>query len=494
MTPTATTATTADTTSATTPEIGHLIAGRTTTGGTFRDHRDPGRLSEVVARIAVGTPADVDRAVEAAHEAYLSWRAVAPAERASRLLEAAEALAGSADELAPLLAREHGGVLWEARTDFALGAGVLQHTASLTEQFFTPVEHDDEQSFIRVEKMPRGVVAAIVPWNMPIVLTMMKLAPALATGNTLVLKPSPFASAALTTALRRMAEVLPAGVINVVHGEGDVGEALTTHPLVRKIGFTGGTGTARHVMAAAAGSIRNITLELGGNDPAIVLDDADVDRTLDRMLAGVFTRSGQICFAVKRIYVPRPMHDAFVEALCARVGEYVVGHGLSEGVSFGPLATQDQYEKVRRLIETTRASGADVVELGRLAEGLDAGDGYYVLPHVVRDAQHGAEICSCEQFGPIIPVIAYDDEEQVIGWANDSEYGLGSSVWTADPARGLAVASRIEAGSTFVNTHSFESLDLRMPFGGIKQSGIGREFGEAGMAEYVEEHAIRLLK
>ncbi|WP_128970278.1 aldehyde dehydrogenase family protein, partial [Rhodococcus opacus] len=304
----------------------------------------------------------------------------------------------------------------------------------------------------------------------------------------------PFASAALTIAMQRLAEVLPTGVINVVHGDGDVGQALTTHPLVRKIGFTGGTATASQVMAAAAGSIKNITLELGGNDPAIVLDDADLEATLDRMLTGVFTRSGQICFAVKRIYVPRALHDRFVDALITRVGDYVVGHGLDEGVSFGPLATQNQYEKVRGFIETAKASGAEVVELGRLAEGLDAAEGYYVLPHVVRDVEHGSEICGCEQFGTIIPVIAYDDEEQVIAWANDSEYGLGSSIWTADPERGLAMASRIEAGSTFVNTHSFESLDLRMPFGGIKQSGIGREFGEAGMAEYVEEHAIRLLK
>ena len=475
-------------------QIGHLINGEMTSGDNFRDHRDPGRLTEVVARLAVGTPADVDRAVEAAHQAYLSWRTVAPAERAGKLLEAAEVLSGSAEELAPLLVREHGGVLWEAQTDFALGAGVLQHTASLTEQFFVPVEYDDETSFIRIEKMARGVVAAIVPWNMPIVLTMMKLAPALATGNTLVLKPSPFASAALTLALQRMAEKFPAGVINVVHGDGDVGQALTSHRLVRKIGFTGGTETAKHVVKAAADTIKNVTLELGGNDPAIVLDDADIEATLDRMLAGIFTRSGQICFAVKRIYVPREMHDRFVDAMIARVQDYVVGHGLTEGVNFGPLATQAQYEKVRGFIESTRATGAEVVELGRLAEGLDAADGYYVLPHIVADVEHGSELSGCEQFGTIIPVTAYDDEEQVIAWANDSEYGLGSSVWTSNPERGLTMASRIEAGSTFINTHSFESLDLRMPFGGIKQSGLGREFGEAGLAAYAEDHAIRLLK
>jgi acyl-CoA reductase-like NAD-dependent aldehyde dehydrogenase len=285
-----------------TPQIGHVIGGRMMAPEGIRDVPDPGRLDDVVAQVAVGTADDVDRAVRQAHNAFTTWRSTPPEERAQKLLAAADILSGSAEELAPLLVREHGGVLWEAQTDFALGTGVLQHTASLIEEFSRPIQYDDEQSFISVERMPRGVAAAIVPWNMPIVLAMMKLAPAVATGNTMVLKPSPFASAALTIALQRMSEAFPPGVINVVHGDVEVGEALTTHPLVRKIGFTGGTETARHVIAAAAGTIKNLTLELGGNDPAIVPDDVDVDGALDRMLTGIITRTGQICFAVKRIY------------------------------------------------------------------------------------------------------------------------------------------------------------------------------------------------
>lgn len=475
-------------------KIGHLINGEIKDASEYRSHIDPGKLSEVVASVAVGTADDAEQAIQAAHKAYLSWRKTEPKARVEMMLKAGEILGECAEDLAPLLVREHGGVLWEAQTDFALGKGVLQHTASLAEAFLEPVNIDDDQCTIRIEKQPRGVVAAIVPWNMPVVLTMMKLAPALATGNTLVLKPSPFAPAALTIALQRMAAVFPPGVINVVHGDIEVGETLTTHPLVRKVGFTGGTATARAVMKSAAESIKNLTLELGGNDPAIVLDDADIEKTLDRMLSGIFTRSGQICFAVKRIYVPRAMHDQFVDALCNRVSEFVVGHGLSEGVNFGPLATEAQYQNVRKLIDIAKASDAQVVELGRMADGVDKNDGYYMLPHVVIGASHTDQVSCCEQFGPVIPVIAYDDEEQVIEWANDSEYGLGSSVWTSDSERGFQIASRIEAGSTFINSHSFDSLDLRMPFGGIKLSGIGREFGEAGMAEYVEEHAIRLLK
>lgn len=475
-------------------KIGHFIDGDVVEAGKYRDHIDPGKLSDVVAKVAVGTAENAERAIHAAHQAYLSWRKLDPKSRVELMMNAGEVLGDCAGELAPLLVREHGGVLWEAQTDFALGKGVLQHTASLAETFLEPINIDDDQCTIRIEKQPRGVVAAIVPWNMPVVLTMMKLAPALATGNTLVIKPSPFASAALTIALQRMAALFPPGVINVVHGDVEVGEALTTHPLVRKVGFTGGTTTARAVMASASGSIKNVTLELGGNDPAIVLDDADIEHTLDRMIPGIFTRSGQICFAVKRIYVPASMHDRFVDALCSRVEEFVVGHGLMEGVKFGPLATEAQYRNVCKLIDSTKASGARIVELGRLAEGVDKKDGYYVLPHVVIGASHSDEVSCCEQFGPIIPVIPYENEEQAVEWANDTGYGLGSSIWTADHERGMTLASRIEAGSTFINTHSFESLDLRMPFGGIKLSGIGREFGEAGLSEYVEDHAIRLLK
>lgn len=476
----------------TAPSVDHVIGGSSSTD--FREHRDPGRLDTVASRVAVGTAADVDRAVRRAHDAFGSWSRTPVADRVAALMRASEILQSSAEELAPLLVREHGGVLWEAQTDFMLGTGVLQHTASLTEDFFEPTRFDDPESTISIERVPRGVVGAIVPWNMPVVLTMMKLAPALATGNTLVLKPSPFAPAALTLLLEKMAAALPDGVINVVIGDTEVGQALTSHPLVRKVGFTGGTATAKHVMASAADSIKNVTLELGGNDPAIVLDDADLDLTLDRMLPGIYTRTGQICFAVKRVYVPRSSYDTFVDALCDRVSAYKVGHGLDPAASFGPLNNKAQYDRVLELIAAAKDSPSKVIELGEKLDVSEWDNGYYVLPHVVRDVEHDALITSCEQFGPIIPVVAYDSEEQAIAWANDSEYGLGSSVWTSDADRGFAVARRIEAGSTFINSHSFQSLDLRMPFGGVKQSGIGREFGTAGLSEYVEEHAIRHVK
>jgi acyl-CoA reductase-like NAD-dependent aldehyde dehydrogenase len=474
------------------PQIGHLIGGREAATD-FRDVHDPGRLDEVVARVAVGTASDADRAVRAAHEAFPGWRDRPLAERSRLLRAAAEIVESGGEDLAPLLVREHGGLLREAHADFTMGAAVLRHTADVVEEFMRPLRIDDEQGFISIEKVPRGVAAAIVPWNMPVVLAMIKVAPALATANTLVLKPSPFASAALTLLLQRIAAILPPGVLNLVHGEGDVGAALTSHALVRKVAFTGGTATGKKVLESSADTIKNVTLELGGNDPAIVLDDADIDSTLDRMVTGVFTRSGQICFAVKRIYVPRKLYRRFADALCDRVNEYAVGHGLDPQASLGPLNNEGQFKKVLDLVRRTRNSSATVLELGRKVDPSSWSDGYYLLPHVVRDIDHADPLSSEEQFGPLIPLVCYDDEEQAITWANDSEYGLCSSVWTADPDRGSRVARRIEAGSTFINSHSFDSLDLRVPMGGVKLSGIGREHGQAGMSAYVEEHAIRLL-
>ncbi|MCD2192850.1 aldehyde dehydrogenase family protein [Actinomycetospora endophytica] len=488
-----TTATPAGPRTATIPEVGHLIDGLQV----FRDLRDvhdPGRLDEVVARVAAGGSEDVERAVTAAHRAFPGWRDTPVPERIRRLTAAAETLGASGEELAPLLVREHGGLLHEAESDFGVGTGVLRHTLSVVEDVLGVVAYDDERGSITIEKVPRGVAVAIVPWNMPITLAMLKLAPALATGNTLVVKPSPSAPAALTLALSRMVDHLPSGVLGVVHGGADVGDALCRHPLVRKVSFTGGTTAGRRIIESAAPGITDLTLELGGNDPALVLDDADPDLTVDRMVPGVFMRSGQVCFAVKRVYVPRRMYARFADAFCDRVDQYAVGHGLNPASSFGPLGNEAQHRRVTDLLRRTAASSARVIERGSKVDESGWDNGYYVLPHVVLDADHDAPISREEQFGPLVPLIAYDDEEQALAWVNDSEHGLASSVWCADPERGLAMARRVEAGSTFVNTHSFESLDPRMPFGGIKCSGIGRECGDAGMAGYVEAHAIRHLQ
>ncbi|MCM3653415.1 aldehyde dehydrogenase family protein [Metabacillus litoralis] len=457
--------------------------------------RDPGKLNEVIGEVALGTSEDVNNAVKAAHSAFLSWKNVSVQERVRLVLSAAKVLEDSMSELKHLLVKEHGGVLWEAETDFYLGNGVLNYYASVAESYMKSEQIEDKTSWISIEKVPKGVVGAIVPWNMPIILTMMKLAPALVTGNTIVIKPSPTAPIALSILLKNMARVLPDGVINVIHGDAEVGSALTQHPLVKKIAFTGGTETGKAVATNAANSFKSVTLELGGNDPAIILDDVKVENIIPKLLKGVYTRSGQICFAVKRIYVQENMLDKFYNTFCEFVDEYKVGHGLDQEASFGPLNNKKQYEFVNNLIEKEKQSGATIRKLGKKLDPDGWKDGYYILPHVVKDVTQSSSIVSCEQFGPVIPIIPYKTVDGVIKMANDSEYGLGSSVWSSDVDNALKVARQVEAGSTFINTHSFDSLSLGMPFGGVKNSGIGRELGdELTLSAYVNYHSIRYLK
>jgi acyl-CoA reductase-like NAD-dependent aldehyde dehydrogenase len=457
--------------------------------------RDPGKLTDVVGRVASGTVEDINNAVEAAHQAFLSWRNVDVKERVRLVLEAAKVLEDSMPELQPLLVREHGGMLWETDVDFHAGIGSLKFFSAAVEEYLKPEVTEDETQWISIEKVPKGVVAAIVPWNMPIVLTMGKVAPALLTGNTIVVKPSPNAPLALSIALKRMAAVFPDGVINVVHGDAETGNALTGHPLVRKVSFTGGTETGRAVLTNASKTFKSVTLELGGNDPAVVLDDVNPADIIPKLIKGIYTRTGQICFAVKRIYVPNSMVEKFFDTMCEFVDELKVGHGLDERASFGPINNKKQFGIVNNLLEETKKSGATVRELGTKLDPGNWNNGYYMLPHVVKDAPHSSSIVACEQFGPIIPIVGYDTVDQAIELANDTQYGLCSSIWTNDFERAKDLARKIEAGATFINTHSFESLHAGMPFGGVKNSGLGRESAiEPTLSAYVDLHAIRGIK
>ena len=472
---------------------GLFIHGKDVPAELYFEVRDPGRLTDIVAEVAIGTAADVDRAVVAAHHAFQTWRGVSLKERIERLHCAAQSLETRTSELADLLVREQGMLRRDTLRDAANGVNGLRDAAATADPFLRAEEFNDEESWIRVEKVPIGVVAAIIPWNAPMGLTMGKVGPALAAGNTLVVKPSPFAPLAVSEALRTVAGFFPPGVINIVHGEGEVGPALTHHPLVRKISFTGGTRTGRAVMAAAALSIKNIGLELGGNDPAIVLDDVSPVDVVSEIIKGVFPRSGQVCYAIKRIYVPARIYDRFCDALCEAVDAYQVGHGADPRSTFAPMNNRPQYTFVRELIERARGSGATVRALGGQVDPAGWNNGYYLRPTVVSDVAPDAEIVLTEQFGPVVPVVAYDTEEQVVAMANATEYGLGSSIWSRDTERASRLAQRIDAGMTFINSHARTALGGRhMPFGGMKQSGLGRTGTAVGLSEYVEYHATSL--
>jgi acyl-CoA reductase-like NAD-dependent aldehyde dehydrogenase len=461
----------------------------------YTEVKDPGRIKDVVGLVAKGSVHHVDQAVEAAQLAFLSWRTTSLEHRIALLKKAADQLEEQTSTLAVIISKENGMLLSATKGEIGLAVMAIRNLTELAIDVFEPKVAEDATGWVGIEKKPIGVIAAIIPWNAPIVLTMQKLTPALVTGNTLVFKPSPFASMGVTIALKKIAELFPPGVINVIHGDGDVGHALTTHPLVRKISFTGGGPTAKAIMRSAADSLKGIHFELGGNDPAIVLDDADLDEIVPKIVSGSFRRSGQFCFAIKRVYVPQSMYKSFSDKICSIVDEFKVGHQLNEQATMGPLNNRNQYDFIKQLVERTKNSSAKLVELGTKLEPDTWEEGYYVRPAIVCDAEPNHEIVTCEQFGPVLPLIPYRSEADVIRMANDTEYGLGSSVWSSDVDRAVTLAREIEAGMTFINGCGQTSLGYKLvPFGGVKQSGIGRENSAMVFDEYIEYHAINVHK
>jgi acyl-CoA reductase-like NAD-dependent aldehyde dehydrogenase len=473
--------------------LGQLIGGAERQGERLLEVRNPGRRSEIVGTVADGTLQDVEDAVAAAVAASAGWAATTAEERITLFARIADEIDAAADELATLVARENGSVRGIIRRELLGASHAFRDVEEYLVDKLTPRDHPSGApgSFVRVERKPFGVVACIVPWNAPLILTANKIAPALAAGNAIVLKPSPFAPLGVTLIGRIAASILPPGVVNIVNGGGEVGGAITAHPAVRKISFTGGGETARHIMRAASEQLKGVHFELGGNDPAVVLDDADLEVTVDRIVESAFRRAGQVCFAVKRIYVPQQHADEFRRLLVERVDRITVGDPLDERATMGPVNNAGQLEKVQGLLERTVASGRDVRVLGTKLSPEAWEDGLYALPAVVLDAQQDDEIVREEQFGPILPVIAYETEEEAIALANDTEYGLCSSVWSSSPERALAVASRIEAGMTIVNNHLFTPTGMKeIPFGGWKQSGIGWEASPYGIDEYLQFHSV----
>ena len=473
--------------------LGHLIGGETTLGErTFSVH-NPSRRSEVVGVVVDGTGADATAAVDAAALAAPGWAATSVADRVARLRRIGEAIERNADRLIDLATRENGSVVATIRREVGASADSFRDVAAYLERMLASETHPGAgaDEFVRVERRPYGVVACVVPWNAPVLLTANKLAPAVAAGNAVVLKPSPFAPLAVSLLAELAAAELPAGVVNIVNGEADVVRALIDDSRVRKISFTGGGATAKHIMRQAADSLLPVHFELGGNDPAVVLADADLDASVERIVLSAYRRAGQVCFATKRVYVQRSIADEFARLLVERVDAMVVGNAQDERATMGPVNNASQFDRVRGLLERTRAAGRDVRVLGSKLDASTWDDGYFLLPAVVLDAQQGDEVVREEQFGPILPIVVCDSEEQAIAFANDTEYGLCSSVWSSSRGHALDVAERIEAGVTFVNSAMFSAAGTReIPMGGWKQSGIGWEGSPYGIEEYLQFHSI----
>lgn len=475
-----------------------LVEVRSFSGGASLDpvswieRRNPARVAEVVGRASAVDPDGAARAVEDADRAFVEWRSVPLSDRAAALLAAADAVEATAGTLGPLLARELGKVVDDCRGEMRFAAAWLRHSVELARHVFDPTEDDDASGRLRVEWVPYGVVVAIVPWNAPLILSILKVAPALAAGNTVVVKPAELAPLAVTTALGVVADHLPPGVLSVVHGGGDVGAALVGHPATRKVAFTGSGATGALVARTAARMVTPLVMELGGNDPAVFLDDVEFsDDVVERALFGAFLTSGQVCMAAKRFYVPGPRLEEFVEA-CARVAEraLVVGDPLDPAVTVGPVVSAELRLRVWAMVDDARDRGADVRTIGGVASGTDLDGGWFIRPKLVLGLDDDAPLVRHEQFGPTVPVLGYESIDEVVERANSCELALGSSVWSTDEDRAFAVASRLEAGMTFINCHNRSGMSLRAPFGGVKRSGYGREFGRAGLEEYVQTHAI----
>ena len=457
--------------------------------------RNPARPAEVVGAAAAGAPEDVRTAVEAAHRAFPAWSALSFQERAAYLTRVAESLAEDPEEVdarVRLFTREHGKILRETRLEITRLADRFLYCASLAERLAADEKHSPPPFDTVITRQPRGVAALITPWNWPLSILGAKLPQALISGNTVVIKLARSASLAPALTVYRMARILPPGVVNLVTGRGsEVGGELLAHPLVRTINFTGGIETGRRVMAAAAPTLKHVILELGGNDPALVLEDADLDEaSLRRMVLGTFLTSGQVCMALKRLYVHESRFAELREGFSAIVDEYVVGDGLDPQVTLGPLNNEAQLHEVRAMVAEARERGATVNELGRVADDATFADGYFHRPTIVTGADHSFKVVRCEQFGPVLPIIPFRTEDEAVGMANDTEFGLCSSVWTRDRDRALQLSRRIEAGYTYLNSHGPMAQDGRAPFGGVKHSGIGRNLGLEGVLEFMEPHSI----
>jgi acyl-CoA reductase-like NAD-dependent aldehyde dehydrogenase len=467
-----------------------LIGGAWVDGPAHAEVRNPAHPDEIVGTIVRGTPSDVNLAVAAAKAAQPAWAAHGVRERAKAIAKGLEALAEDVDERAILYVRENGKTLAEARGEVASLPDRLRVGFEYVDALAEPRLMDAPTGRTFVSYRPYGVVVSIVPWNAPVNLAFAQVFSALLAGNAVVVKPPETAPLAVIASLKLFARDLPPGVVNVVTGLPDeIGDTLTTHPDVGKIVFTGSIRSARHIGSNAMQTIKSMLLELGGNDPAIVLEDVDLgEKTMDRMAGMVYGLTGQVCGAIKRIYVPESIAGPFAAAFRRAAQKIVVGDGLQPGVTMGPLHTQAGLTRATGYVDDARARGATVDLVGTIADRAVFERGYFMQPSIVTDIAADAPLVLEEQFCPSVPIVTYRDLDEAFTHANETVYGLCGSVWGGNLERALALANRIDSGTIWVNTHGM--VNRRAPFGGVKQSGIGVRGGLDGVLEYVQPQTV----
>ena len=445
------------------------------------------------ALIPKGSSQDIDRAVQAAHRAFVNgpWATLHPSDRGLLLNRVGELVTANAEQLADLEVRDNGKLRVEMLGQMKYLPRWFQYYGGLADKIEGRMPPIDKRGMLHyVSYEPVGVVGAITPWNSPLLLTVWKIAPALAAGNTVVIKPSEFASASLLALVELFEQAgFPKGVINVVTGLGpETGEPLVTHPLVTRIAFTGGNVAGRKIYEAAARQFKRVSLELGGKSPNIVFDDASIEDAVKGVISGIFAASGQTCMAGSRLLLHSSIHDAFLARLVDVMKRARLGDPNSLDTDVGPVATEQQLEKVLAYIEIAKQDGARCILGGRRATRPECGDGWFIEPTIFADVTNDMRIAREEVFGPVLSVIKFDTDEEAVALANDTPFGLAAGLWTTDLARATSLPRRLRAGTVWVN--AYRVVSYLAPFGGFKESGIGRENGYEAIYEYLEPKSV----
>lgn len=461
-----------------------LIGGRLVKG----DHKlkviNPA-TEEVFASVERASQGQAADAVAAAKAAFPAWAKTPIEKRQAIVVKIADAVRDHADELARILTAEQGKPLPEAQGEVAWTEGYLRHYATMS--LDVKVVQDDATARVEVHRKPLGVVVGIVAWNFPLVLAAWKIGPALVAGNTIVVKPAPTTPAATLRLGALIKDIAPPGVVNIIADDNDLGAYLTSHPDVAKVSFTGSVDTGRKIMKSGADTLKRLTLELGGNDVAIVLDDVKVKDVAPKIFDAAMLNCGQVCMAAKRIYVQDAIYDEMAGAMAAIAKDAVVDDGTKQGTRVGPIQNRAQFEKVKGLIDSAKKEGATVVG----GQTLDRA-GYFVKPAIVTNVKEGNRIVDEEQFGPVIPLIRFKNDDEVVARANATQYGLGGSVWSSDFNRAKRIADQIDAGTVWINQHI--TIGPHIPMAGAKQSGVGVEQGLEGLAEFTQVRVLNMAK
>ncbi|GAA0477932.1 aldehyde dehydrogenase family protein [Parasphingorhabdus litoris] len=464
----------------------NLINGQMISTDTMLDVVNPAN-EEVIGQVPSCGEAELNEAVAAARAGFPAWSKKSIDERRAVVQAISATIKENSDELFRLLTAEQGKPHAQAQGEI-IGASMMagaQSTLDLDDE----INEDTDERLSRTRRVPVGVVGGIVPWNFPVMMAVQKIAPALLSGCTIVLKPSPFTPLTTLRLAELIKDVAPAGVVNILTGEDSLGPLITGHPDIDKITFTGSTATGKKIMEGASKDLKRITLELGGNDASIVLPDANVEKVAEQLFWSSFTNAGQICVAAKRIYIHEDIYDELSAAIAEYAKHVKVGDGAQQGTAVGPIQNKKQYDRVIELVQDAKDNGYKFLVGGDHDPDVP---GYYMPITILDNPPEDARIVAEEQFGPVMPLMKFSTEDEAIQRANDSEYGLAGAVWTADPDKGVEIAEQLETGTVWVN--EFLHLSPFAPFGGHKQSGFGAEYGKEGLLEFTYPQVITVKK